>query len=299
MSRFARNSGDDLAYGDYNRWDRDRFDRGGRGPPAPPEPPRRFEEDFRFVERDRPGRRDIIVEDRVETRGPRGRVDERERDRIFQETFGDRPRRRTDRELFGDVDPRELAEMAMTPYKPKAEPRPGMIRRQSSLDTFDRRRIPRYDKEDYRLPVRREEEERESSHHRGAEDESYHEIEVKRERSVHRHGGKKSKAPTVASSSSSSSSAEEVEKFEKISRRSHSPPRPGFKKGKTRMPKRMVFREAIMDLGHPFVEEDDFFVLQVALEKDQIDEVIKVSEMYKTQGAWCDRCCLPCSRGLH
>ena len=57
-----------------------------------------------------------------------------------------------------------------------------------------------------------------------------------------------------------------------------------MKKGKTRMPKRLVRREAIMDLGYPFDEEDDFFVLRTALEKEQIDEVMKISESYKDGG---------------
>lgn len=284
MSRYGRSS-DDLAYGDYNRWDRDRFDRFGRGPPQPPEPPRRFEEDFRFSERDRPGRRDIAIDERTESRGPRGSTDERER--IIRETYGGR--RRTDKELFGNVDPRELADMAVAPYKGKrgderelditiresrGPQRPGMLRRQSSLDTFDRRPQPRYDREENRLPaytpiplpVRRRD-----------EGETFREIEVKRERSVHRRGGKKSRASSVSSSSSSSISTV-------VTKREASPVRTAFKKGKTRMPKRLVFKEAIVDLGYPFEEEERFYVLQVALEKEQIDEVIKISETYKAAG---------------
>ena len=168
MSRWGgpRGSGDDLAYGDPpQRWDRSRFEQMGQGPP-----PRRVEEDYRYTERDRPGRQDIAVQDRIQTAGPRGRYEER--DRFVEEerqTPGGR-RRRTDRELFGDVDPREIAEMAMTPYKGKSAtrrdldmdqrsiapqpppPRPGMIRRQSSLDTFDRRPVPRYERETIRIP---------------------------------------------------------------------------------------------------------------------------------------------------
>jgi chlorite dismutase len=59
-----------------------------------------------------------------------------------------------------------------------------------------------------------------------------------------------------------------------------------FKKGKTRMPKRLVRQEAIMDLGYPFDEEEDFYVLRIALEKEQIDEVIKISESYKDGGMY-------------
>jgi len=57
-----------------------------------------------------------------------------------------------------------------------------------------------------------------------------------------------------------------------------------FKKGKTRMPKHLVHRDALHDLAYQYDEEKDFFVLRIALEKDQIDEVIKISEMYKAGG---------------
>jgi hypothetical protein len=67
------------------------------------------------------------------------------------------------------------------------------------------------------------------------------------------------------------------------SRVSSSPQRTG-KKGKTRMPKRLVHRDALHDLAYPYDEEEDFFMLRIALEKDQIDEVIKISEMYKAGG---------------
>ena len=107
---------DGLAYGELpQRWDRDRFEQVGRS--GPPPPPRRFEEDYRFTERDRPGQQSIAVADRIEESGPRGRFEERERF-TEQERFtpGGR-KRRTDKELFGDVDPRELANLAITPYQ--------------------------------------------------------------------------------------------------------------------------------------------------------------------------------------
>ena len=327
MSRFGgpRSSGDNLAYGEIpQRWDRDRFERfGTRGPP-----PQRFEEDYHFTERDRPGRRDIAVADRIDERGPGGSY--HERDRYVEEdrfTPGSaRPRRRTDRELFGDVDPREIAEMALTPYRRKsigrqedvefdrrpAPPRPGLLRRQSSLDTFDRRPA-RYEKEEYRmpaytpvpLPIRRHEDIYEDGpRYRAPED--YREVEIQRERSVHRHrgGDARSEAPTrktrstraksvttrrTSPSSASSESFEEIDKEESIRaesiRESIAETKRGFKKGKTRMPKRLVRSEAIQDLGYPYDEEESFYVLRIALEKDQIDEVIKISEQYKEGGA--------------
>ena len=43
------------------------------------------------------------------------------------------------------------------------------------------------------------------------------------------------------------------------------------------MPKRLVHRDALHDLAYPYDEEEDFFMLRIALEKDQIDEVIKIA----------------------
>ena len=39
-----------------------------------------------------------------------------------------------------------------------------------------------------------------------------------------------------------------------------------------------------MDLGYPFDEEEDFYVLRIALDKEQIDEVIRITETYKNGG---------------
>ena len=378
------------------RWDRDRFERFSRGPP------RSSEEDFRvtFTERERPGREEITVAERSRSRGPRDRYEER--DRFYEEdrATSSRPRRRTDRELFGDVDPRELAGMAMMPYRHKSitreeldinerPPRPGITRRQSSLDTYDRRPMT-YEWQESRhapdlevaVPVRRSrggwEEPRYMDYY---DDEDYREVEIRRERSVHKRRPGKSEAGRSTkgdsksrheSSSSSSSTAGETAKQETTSTRSvrggsskarsskarsnratsvheslhesvhesggnesinesfnesvhesgtnksgrkssanvslhesfhesvHESGEQGsveqsaieesvrqertFKKGKTRMPKRLVRKEAIMDLGYPFDEEEDFFVLRIALEKEQIDEVIKISETYREGG---------------
>lgn len=356
MSRYRN---DDLAYGDIpQRWDRERFERLGAGSRGPP-PSRRYEEDFQFTERDRPGRRDIAVMDRIESRGPRGAYEER--DRYFEEDrrAPSRPRRRTDRELFGDVDPRELADMQLVPRRKSISredfdidqrgPRPGLLRRQSSLDTFDRR-PGRYERDEYRmapyvpvpLPIRRHRDEYDDDrNYREYERyyepaEGYREVEIQRERSVHRRRvpkSEKSAKRSESSSSSSSSSASSVSEVKlpskaasKAASRAPStrkaksvkapttilsesslaslpPPAPipvhsvhetlieesiheerKFKKGKTRMPKRLVRIEAIMDLGYPFEEEDSFYILQIALEKEQIDEVIKISEQYKEGG---------------
>ncbi|KAH9838902.1 putative mg2+ transporter protein [Teratosphaeria destructans] len=53
------------------------------------------------------------------------------------------------------------------------------------------------------------------------------------------------------------------------------------KKGRTRIPKRLVHRDALFDLAYPFVEERDFFVLSVALSEDEINELLENSRSYK------------------
>ncbi|KAK5004285.1 hypothetical protein LTR28_009116 [Elasticomyces elasticus] len=204
----------------------------------------------------------------------------------------------------------------LQPSAPRRPARPGMLRRQSSLDTFDRRPPPRYEREDYRLPAnvpvplprrrspprprRYREEDFEEIRYRDVEleprDEDYRDVEIRRERSVRQRSipkSTKSDARSVTTTTRSSSDS-----FEEISR-SPSPERKKVKKGKTRMPKRLVKKEAIIELGYPFEEEvclrdgmagikprltvwqDDFYIVSRALEKEQIDEVIKVTERYK------------------
>jgi hypothetical protein len=77
----------------------------------------------------------------------------------------------------------------------------------------------------------------------------------------------------VRSSSSSSSSFEEITVPE--------PPKIG-KRGKTKMPKRLVHKKVVIDMGLPFEEEDDFIVVQRALTKVYIDEIIEKSKTYSS-----------------
>lgn len=276
--------------------------------------------------------------DHIESRGPPTQF--QDRGRFYEDErlgSGRGPQRRSDRELFGDQDPRELAG-AMMPYRAKSTtrresdfeqrstappPRPGgLIRRQSSLDTFDRRPPPRhYDpppQSEYRMPAytpvplpirrdRRYEDGIPEDTRYDYEPEDYREVEIQRERSVHRRvpkshksakSVKSSRAPksvTTRRSSSSSSSSSATRVMQETIIKEHESFHGGppsvhetidkrFKKGKTRMPKRLIRREAIMDLGYPYDEEEDFFVLRIALEKDQIDEVMRISETYKTGG---------------
>ena len=162
----------------------------------------------------------------------------------------------------------------------RAAPRPGLLRRQSSLDTFNRRPQPRYDRgEEFReieialprRPGRVREEEYEERRERDFEpQQDYRDVEILREREIVRTAPKSSKAKSVKSEArsvkSSKSDARSVttarsssassESFEEVSRASSpSPERKVGKKGKTRMPKRLVRKQAIIDLGYPFEEE--------------------------------------------
>ncbi|GAB7355895.1 hypothetical protein MBLNU459_g6543t1 [Dothideomycetes sp. NU459] len=271
-----RRSDLDLAYGDEpppQRWDRERFERFQRQPEE--------RETFRFSERDRGGRQEIRVEDRIERESPAPARRFEERDIFREERYGPPARiRRSDRELFGGEDPREIAERSLAPYRRKsiverdvefrevARPRPGLIRRQSSLDTFDRRRPVRYEREEYRLPPnvpiplpRR----RSPSRTRGFRDDEfeeiryrdasphrddYREMEIMRERTVRKRSRAKSDVRSVTTKRSSSSSSSS-ESFEQVSRAS-SP-----------------------------ASTEDFIIVRRALGKEQIDEVIRISENYK------------------
>ncbi|KAL2000580.1 hypothetical protein VTN02DRAFT_2887 [Thermoascus thermophilus] len=57
--------------------------------------------------------------------------------------------------------------------------------------------------------------------------------------------------------------------------------KPYPRKGKTRMPRRLVHTRAIIELGYPFEEEGDVVVIQKALSKEQIDEVVALSREIK------------------
>ncbi|KAJ9630484.1 hypothetical protein H2203_001005 [Taxawa tesnikishii (nom. ined.)] len=277
MSRYGpnfRSSTGDLAYGgEPQRWDRERFERFGRAPLSA---------------------KSSVSANATDQAAPISGSKTALREEIWPPAL--RPRR-TDRELFGEDDPRELADRALAPYRRKSiierdialretrPSRPGMLRRQSSLDTFDRRPLPRYsDRDDYRMPAnvpiplprrrspsrrRYTEDDFEEIRYRDASPEGYREVEIKRETES---------VSTRRSSSSSSSSS-----FEEVSTRasSPSPERKAGKKGKTRMPKRLVKKQAIIELGYPFEEEEDFIIVRRALEKEQIDEVIARSEQYK------------------
>ncbi|KAK2626168.1 hypothetical protein QTJ16_004430 [Diplocarpon rosae] len=349
-----RSSGGDLSYGGRGggggaqRWDSERFaqerdrarfeGRGGGGGGG-------FAERERFEERDiglgrvlgGRGARERSVDEIYERRGPRAFEEDRYESRQYHD---DGPRYAPERPFGRDRGAsvtlekereRDFFEREPEPLPRRGGNRPAFLRRQSSLDTFDRKPLTRFvereHREEYGPPARYREDlrapplpplipiplprtrglppprryyEREYEDIEIAEpdyygDESFRgypervrerEIIRRRRRSRSRdshgtsHGGtshaghsvKGSAKGSVRSSSTSSSSSEETT----ISVRSEFP-----KKGKTRMPARLVHKGAIIDLGYPFEEEGEVIIIQKALGRENIDEVIKLSEEYK------------------
>lgn len=277
-----RASTGDLSYSDDHpargeRWDRDRFERARGG--------HKDHDHFRYSEHDRypGGRLDIDIHKDYDRSAPRVP----DRHRFHEEDRFSRPPRRRE-PLFDEPTPSDIANQALAPYRRKSvvekdidiairrPARPGYHRRQSSLDTYDRRPLPRYseyDREEWRpptnvaipIPIRerrrspprhRDDDYEDYRYHdyerererRGRPVEEYREVEVQREKSTRRRSRSRRRARSIAPSSVRSSS---TSSFEEIA-----PPRANVgKKGKTRMPKRLVKKQAIIELGYPFEEE--------------------------------------------
>ncbi|KLJ05726.1 hypothetical protein EMPG_10816 [Blastomyces silverae] len=155
--------------------------------------------------------------------------------------------------------------------------RPQLLRRQSSLDTFDRaaarRGYDKYDREDYGPPVtpvpvpRRRRtppshERVDFEEIRVAEpeyygDEEYHSIRM-RERSVTPRPRGRSIPPPPPQSV-------EVREIR---------PSAAPRRGKTRMPKRLVHPRAIIDLGYQYEEEEDAYIIFQALQEAHIEDLV-------------------------
>ncbi|OJD26509.1 hypothetical protein ACJ73_02104 [Blastomyces percursus] len=171
---------------------------------------------------------------------------------------------------------------AMVPFREREERdrspqvRPQLLRRQSSLDTFDRaaarRGYDKYDREDYGPPVtpisvphRRRtppsHEKVDFEEIRVAEpeyygDEEYHRIRM-RDRSVTPRPRGRSIPPPPQSV--------EVREI-----RPSATPR----RGRTRMPKRLVHPRAIIDLGYQYEEEEDAYIIFQALQEAHIEDLV-------------------------
>ncbi|RMD40621.1 hypothetical protein DV735_g4513, partial [Chaetothyriales sp. CBS 134920] len=240
----------DLAYRDAppQRWDSDRFvrERDYRRPPIA-EPVYEYRPSSRPVaaayDRER-----YFEDDRY---GPRGQYSDR---RYFEEDdfYRDDPR------LSGGV---------LVPFRPeRPEPpvRPGqLIRRQSSLDTFDRRSGTRYENfYDYRQQPARIPRRAEGY---------YDEVRIQDPEYYGDDGFREFREREWRHSDF----VEEI-KEERIEK-------PYPRKGKTRMPKRLVHTKALYDLGYPFYEEKDdrTILIEKALGPENIDEVFARSKEYR------------------
>lgn len=294
--------------GGGSRWDSERF--------AQERDRARFES--RYAERERFEERDVglrspgdrlrehSVDDIYERRGPRGFEEERYESRQYHDDGGRRYAPERERVLgrnrgasvvIEKERERDLFDRDPDPMPRRGGNRPAFLRRQSSLDTFDRKPLTRFVEREHReeygpparymddvrspppppmtaiplprtrgLPPPRRYHEREYDDIEVAEpdyygDESFRgypervrerEIIRRRRRSKSRDSRGTSRAShsvkgSVRSSSSASSSDSEETT---ISVRSEFP-----KKGKTRMPARLVHKRAIIDLGYPYEEE--------------------------------------------
>lgn len=252
-----------------------------------------FEErDSRFLSAPRgpPRARERSVDEiyERERRGPRGFEDDRYEKRVY---YDDEPRFERERPVGRErVIEKEREREYFSPPDPRGPPaRPAFLRRQSSLDTFDRKPLTRYVERDVReeygpparydprpaplIPVPLPRSRGLPPPRRYAERDYYDEIEIAepdfygddyyrrypervREREIIRtkrrsRSRERSVRGSVIGSSRSSSSSSDATTT--VSVRSEFP-----KRGKTRMPSRLVSKKAIIDLGYPFEEEASF-----------------------------------------
>jgi hypothetical protein len=308
------------------RWDRDRFERMSQNRGG-------FDDDRASYTRSTRGR--DHSDERHDRRPGRGYYDEDDvRDRRY---YGDDsrypPQPQRERERDRDMPPpwarrTDVLERERERDLPRRESpprRPGFLRRQSSLDTYDRR--PRFldHREEYPAPARREDvrprdprdarddyrpppyqpiplpKSRGLPPPRRYNDEHYDDIKVAepdyygdedyrsmpervREREYTRsrksrgrsRDSRSTRTRSVRSSSYGSGSSRSSSSSGGTTVRSEYP-----KKGKTRIPAKLVSKRALIDLGYPFFEEGNTLIVQKALGQDNIDELLKVSEDYK------------------
>ena len=221
-----------------------------------------YEEHDRFAP---PPRRPAKAYDDFDYPPPPGRRGERieERDRFFaEERYGPPARRAPRQERYYEEeetdDFEEISERGGGRMMPRrAPPRPGLIRRQSSLDTFDRKPLPRYPREPPEVikmpaPGRRRRSppryERDYEEIRVAEPDyygderfrGYTEREIITDRKRRPYEFEERERP------------HEFEERETLEIQEEAPfPR----KGKTKMPVRLINKRAIIELGYPFEQE--------------------------------------------
>ena len=266
MSRYGSDYGGNRR--EPERWDHERFNRERGGRQAPIIERDIYEEHDRYGSRAPPPRRAYDDHDYLPQR-PRERVVEK--DRMFEEErYGPPAKRAPRQERFYDED--EIDSFESSPDRGgrveerrisinerksggRAPPRPGqLIRRQSSLDTFDRKPLPRYSREPpevismpgprrrHRSPPRYERE-RDFEDIRIAEPDYYGDDEYRgwKEREIITNRRRRPQP-------------EFEERFEEREEIIEEAPReaPFPRRGKTKMPSRLVNERAIIELGYPF-----------------------------------------------
>jgi hypothetical protein len=226
------------------RWDAERFTR---------------EREIRYsgpvLERERPyegyGRR---VEERYAT--PPRREEPRFEEKFYAEERYGPPARRVDRQYYEEDEiysRRPPVGGAMVPYRrPEAPPppRPGIIRRQSSLDTFDRRGPRRFD--DYGPPPAPPFPEPIPPRAPPYAEPRY----AEREYDDREYRYKEREWVTRKRDDSSSRDGFEREEFrEEVIEEVGEREKPFPRRGKTKMPRRLVSTKVLYDLKYPFYEE--------------------------------------------
>ena len=210
--------------------------------------------DIMFKERERPGETDIVFKEREERFGPPARRPRPPPPRYYEDE---------DLDTFDEGSNRGGQLISIKERhgpghgSPRGPPRPGLLRRQSSLDTFDRKPLPRYggprrhEPETIFMPsrpaARQKSPPRYIDSHYYEEDDFFESGEFRgafreRERSTTRVRAPSRPEPIHEYESSYQVEEEENEK-------------PYPRKGKTKMPGRLVSRRAVIELGYPFDEE--------------------------------------------
>lgn len=264
MSRYSGHDGGGRR--EPERWDPERFNRERGGRQQAPQVIERdiYEEHDRFTSP--PPRRPQRAFDDFDYPPPPGRRVDRfeEKDRFFhEERYGPparrapRQERRYEEEDFDDFEESERGGGRMMPAR-RGPPRPGMIRRQSSLDTFDRKPLPRYPRQPPEVikmpaPGRRRKSptryERDFEEIRVAEPDYYGDEEFRgyKEREIITDRRRRPSPPRFE------------ERFEEVERERETfeveEEKPFPRRGKTKMPARLVNKRVIIDLGYPFEEE--------------------------------------------
>jgi hypothetical protein len=270
---------------DPERFNRERFER-SRGPPVV-ERDRFFEERDRYFDGGERVRERSVEVDEFYSPPRRAPARFKEEDRYYKEEKFSRPiptRPRAGPGRYYDEDGDDLegspSRGQMVPFETRRKsvtekfasparrtaPRPVFIRRQSSLDTFDRKPMPRYGDRPYEppevipIPVPRRRRspprvtERDYEEIRVTEPEYYPEDEyLYKEREIIRRRRADSEV----------TEREVIEEREEIIEE----PKPEFpKRGKTKMPMRLINKRAIIELGYPFEEEVCVYCLSMSMQ---------------------------------